>query len=71
MISRSKGSEPWMGSAAKYIQQPISSDVGAELVKLLAENKYLRRKLEEVCNKNNVLSQIKVHVYINITDFSN
>lgn len=49
MVYRSKGSEPLMGSASKYVQQPVSDDIGTEIVKILGENRYLKRKLEEVC----------------------
>lgn len=38
-----------MCSASKYMQPPVSDDVGTELVRILGENKYLKRKLEEVC----------------------
>ncbi|XP_067937604.1 gamma-aminobutyric acid type B receptor subunit 2-like [Watersipora subatra] len=47
VVSKSRGLEPLMGSASKYVQQPVSSDVGIELVKILAENRYLKKQLEE------------------------
>ena len=48
MIVKSQGQEPLMSLASKYVQEPGSSDVGIELVKTLAENRYLRKQLEDV-----------------------
>ena len=49
VVYKSNGMEPLMGSASKYVQQPASNDVGIEFVRILAENRFLKKKLEEVC----------------------
>lgn len=48
MIHKTGGKEPYLSTNTKYIQHPMSNDVGEELLKILGENHSLKHQLEEV-----------------------
>ena len=49
VIHRTAGKEPYLSSVSKYsIQQPMSNDVGEEMVKIMGENHALKHQIEEV-----------------------
>lgn len=66
VIRNTGGSEPYMTSASKYIQQPMSNDVGEELLKMLGENHYLKQRLDEVikvvCNLHLHFTHDIIHI---------
>ena len=51
VIHRTAGKEPYLSSVSKYsIQQPMSNDVGEEMVKIMGENHALKHQIEEVAS---------------------